>query len=62
MKLLSLLVLAVLMACSSTTSTARSCEQKFEDALRRGVNYTQALGDYTYCVHLRGDVVGYGIR
>jgi len=62
MKLLSLLVLAVLMACSSTTTTSRTCEQKFEDALRRGVNYTQALGDYTECLRLRGDVVGYGIR
>lgn len=62
MKPLSILlvVIALLIGCTSTTS--RTCEQKFEDALRNGVNYTQALGNLTECLRLRGDVVGYGIR
>jgi uncharacterized protein YcfL len=64
MKLLStiLLVVALLIGCSSTTTTPRSCEQRFQDALLNGVNYTQALGGLTECLRLRGDVVGYGIR
>lgn len=64
MKPLSILlvVITLLIGCSTTTTTSRTCEQKFEDALRNGVNYTQALGNLTECLRLRGDVVGYGIR
>ncbi|MEM7738642.1 MAG: hypothetical protein AAF267_22960 [Deinococcota bacterium] len=63
-RLSNVVVLALLLtACSTNTATpTASCEQRFNAALERGVAYTEALGELTECLRLRGDTVNLSAR